>query len=105
VACPSSTFFVRLRIEKKPQGPVSKPTEFDGAFAVTEWVGYSDPFPILGTRESPNAQTARRIVDAYNQRMQELVAHPEKYKEQRAQEIEWWRKNVLEKKGKSVASP
>ncbi len=36
---------------------------------------------------------------------QELVAHPEKYKEQRAQEIEWWRKNVLEKKGKSVASP
>jgi hypothetical protein len=45
------------------------------------------------------------MVDAYNEKMQELVADPEKYKQQRAQETEYWQRTVLGKEGRSNTSP
>ncbi len=92
---------LRLKVEDEPKGATCEPREFDGGFVVRNWIGYTDPFPILGGLESPSVQTARVIVEKYNLRMQEMHEHPDEYKKRRAEEIEYWRENVLKKKAKT----
>jgi hypothetical protein len=92
---------LRLKVEDEPKGSVSEPTEFDGDFVVREWIGYTDPFPILGGQNSPSIQTTRIIVDTYNKAMREYHAAPEKYKQRLADEIRYWNENVLGNKNDS----
>ena len=86
---------LRLTIEKEPKGYASKPTEFDDGFVIREWVGYTDPFPLLGGPESPSIQSSRIIVESYNKRMTEYQADPEKYKQSLLKEMKYWNENVL----------
>jgi hypothetical protein len=92
---------LRLSIEKEPKASVSKPTEFDGAFVVREWVGYCDPFPLLGGENSASIQTAKIMVASYNKAMEESHEHPEQYKKSLAAESEYWKKEVLGTKGRA----
>jgi len=93
---------LRLVIEAEPKGYVDKPPECDGPYVVREQFGYSDPR--LGGSNSPSIQVARLIVDTYNKQMTSKVENPEKYKAERLDEIEYWRENILNKKGMSDKS-
>ena len=85
---------LRLTIEAEPKPYVEKSPEFDGPYVIHEWVGYSTG----GGSNSPSIQSARLIVDTYNKKMTDKVQNPERYKAERAEEIEYWQQNVLNKK-------
>ena len=87
---------LRLKINDEPKGHVDRPIVFDGTFVVEEETGYSSPS--LGGQDSPSIQTARIMVDAYNRTMEEFCRDPEKYRQQRAEEIKYWQEHILGKK-------
>jgi hypothetical protein len=91
---------LRLKIEQEPKGYVSQPTEFDGPYVVLDQIGYTDPFPLFGGTNSPSIKIAKIMVDAYNKIMKEMYENPGKYKEELAEETEYWKTNVLGKEGK-----
>ena len=86
---------LRLKVEQEAKAPVSEPTEFDGPYVVREWIGYEYPF--FGA-DSPSVQIARITVDTYNAQMKEMVENPEKFRQELAEEIEYWKTNVLNEK-------
>jgi hypothetical protein len=86
---------LRLIIEQEPKGYFPRPTVFDGPFVVREWIGYTDPFPLLGGEDSPSIQTARITVASYNEVMLECHEHPEEYKKRLASERESWKGVIL----------
>jgi hypothetical protein len=90
---------LRLAIEDKPHGYVDKPVEFDGPYAIQDWVCYTDP--VYGGQDSPSIISGKALVEAFNTKMKEIRENPEKYESQKQKSIEYWRENVLNKRSPS----